>query len=47
MTTRALILGGGMVGSAMVGDLAADDGLQVTVADRDAATVDRLVKAME
>lgn len=40
--TRALILGGGMVGSAMAMDLANDDGFDVTVADLRAETLETL-----
>jgi saccharopine dehydrogenase-like NADP-dependent oxidoreductase len=43
--TRALILGGGMVGSAMAMDLARDADFAVTVADRDPDALDRLTRA--
>ena len=40
--TRALILGGGMIGSAMAMDLAAQDDWDVTVADRDDAALEHV-----
>lgn len=42
--TKALVLGGGMVGSAMVMDLAADPSFEVTVADVRADSLERLAK---
>ena len=39
---RTLILGGGMVGSAMAMDLAATDDLEVTLADAQADTLERI-----
>lgn len=42
--TRAVILGGGMVGEAIAMDLSAEPDWQVTVADRDTATLQRLAE---
>ena len=42
MPRQITVLGGGLVGSAIVKDLAADPALQVTLVDRDAATAHRL-----
>jgi lysine 6-dehydrogenase len=39
---RLLVLGGGMIGSAMAMDLARDEGAEVTVADVRAATLERI-----
>lgn len=44
MTQRAVVLGSGMVGSVMAADLAADDNLEVTIADRNAASLARVSK---
>jgi lysine 6-dehydrogenase len=43
---RALVLGGGMVGSAMAADLAADSTLEVTVADMRADVLERLAAGL-
>jgi len=39
---KAIVLGGGLVGGVMAKDLAKDKDIQVTVVDRDQATLDRL-----
>ncbi|HZJ71939.1 MAG TPA: saccharopine dehydrogenase NADP-binding domain-containing protein, partial [Planctomycetota bacterium] len=41
---KALVLGGGMVGSAIAADLAADPRLSVTVADRNDEALARLAR---